>query len=201
MIAAVVLAAGAGSRFGATKQLEMVGGRALVRHSVDAARDSGIELVVVVVGHDADAVIAAAGDGVEIVRNERWADGQSSSLRAGLDALGDRAEAAVVLPADQPGIGAEHVRTLLEAAGARSEPIVRLRFADAPGPALLRRAIWDDVRALSGDIGARAVAERRPDVVFEATIASAAPIDVDTPEDLERVRRDDGPGREKPPSF
>ena len=201
MIAAVVRAAGAGSRFGAPKQLELVGGRALVRHAVDAARHAGIELVVVVVGHDADAVIAAAGDGVEIVRNDRWIDGQSTSLRAGLDALDDRVEAAVVLLADQPGVAAEHVGALLDAAGARPEPIVRLRFADGPGPALLRRAIWDDVRELSGDTGARAVAERRPDLVFEATIASAAPIDVDTPGDLDRVRGDGEPGREKPPSL
>jgi molybdenum cofactor cytidylyltransferase len=205
VIAAVVLAAGTGSRFGGTKQLATYGGRPLVRHAVDAARGAGIEEVVVVVGHDADSVAAAAGE-VRVVSNPRYAEGLSTSLAAGLCALGPEVDSAVVLLADQPGIDADLVRTLLVGAEHREEPIVRLRFADGPGPALLRRPVWDQLNALEGDVGARVLIDDRPDLVFEVPIGRPAPRDVDTPADLERTeavcaRTRSDAGNEKPPSF
>jgi molybdenum cofactor cytidylyltransferase len=206
VIAAVVLAAGSGSRFGGTKQLAVLDGTPLVRHAVDAAREAGIADIVLVVGHEADAVAHAAGPDVAVVRNPRHAEGQSRSLIVGIDALGEDVDAAIVLLADQPGITAEMVRALVDAASARPEPILRLRFLDSPGPALLGREVWDELRALEGDAGARALIERRPDAVFDVNIPTAAPADVDTPEDLERLERDRqrslaDPGNEKPPSF
>jgi CTP:molybdopterin cytidylyltransferase MocA/carbon monoxide dehydrogenase subunit G len=204
VVAAVVLAAGSASRFGGTKQLALLDGKPLVRHAVQAAREAGIADVVVVVGHDAEAVASAAGTDASIVANPRHAEGQSTSLVAGLDALGDDVDAAVILLADQPGITTEMIRDLVETASSRREPIVRLRFVDGPGPALLRRSVWDDVRTLEGDTGARELVERRPNLMFEAFVATAAPSDVDTPADLDRVRdgrRAGGPGDEKPPSF
>jgi molybdenum cofactor cytidylyltransferase len=203
VIAAIVLAAGTGSRFGGTKQLAIVEGRPLVRHAVDAARDAGVEEVVVVVGHDADEVGAVVGSSARVVRNARFPEGQATSLVAGLDALGDDADAAVVLLADQPGVTGEHLRALLDAAEHREEPIVRLRFADGPGPALLRRSVWKELRALEGDTGARALIDDRPDLVFDAVFEGSAPPDVDTPADLERLHGSEHPGagHEKPPSF
>jgi molybdenum cofactor cytidylyltransferase len=204
VIAAVVLAAGSGSRFGGTKQLALLDGKPLVRHAVEAAREAGIADVAVVVGYDAEAVATAAGPEASIVANPRHAEGQSTSLVAGLDALGDDVDAAVILLADQPGITAGMIRNLVETAASRREPIVRLRFVDGPGPALLGRSVWDDVRRLEGDTGARELVQRRPNLVFEAFVDIAAPRDVDTPADLDGVRderRADGPGYEKPPSF
>jgi CTP:molybdopterin cytidylyltransferase MocA len=203
VIAAIVLAAGTGSRFGGTKQIAMLGDKRLVRHALDAALDAGIRDVVVVVGHDADAVAKTVGNLARVVDNPRFGEGQATSLSAGLDALGDDVDAAVVLLADQPGITGAHVRALLEAARHRPEPIVRLRFVDLPGPALLRRSVWDDVRALEGDVGARELMERRPELVFDALVEESAPPDVDTPADLERVERSRPRkrGYEKPPSF
>lgn len=188
MIAAVVLAAGEGTRFGATKQLAVHRDRPLVQHAVDAARGAGIADVVVVVGHDRDRVTAVV-TGARIVVNERFAEGQSTSLSAGIDALGAEAEAAIVLLADQPGVTSEHVRTLIDASATRPQPILRLAFADGRGPSLLRREVWDDVRRLSGDTGARVISERRPDLVFEVVVEAPAPIDVDTPGDLRRLDR------------
>jgi CTP:molybdopterin cytidylyltransferase MocA len=203
VIAAVVLAAGTGSRFGGTKQLATVGGKPLVRHAVDTARQAGIDEVVVVVGHEAGMVREAVGTIARVVHNRRFSEGQATSLAAGLDALGEDVDAAVVLLADQPGVTGEHVEALVQAAAHRVEPIVRLRFEDGPGPALLRRSIWDEARALTGDAGARALIERRPDLVFEAVVEGAAPSDVDTAADLERLdgTGDAGTGYEKPPSF
>ena len=202
MIAAVVLAAGGGSRFGGTKQLAVVRGTPLVRRAVEAARGAGIERILVVVGNDADAVAVAAGPDAEIVRNDNWRKGQSSSLVAALDAAHDDVEGVVVLLADQPSIREEHVRALLDASAARPEPIVRLRFADAPGPALLRRDVWDELRRLRGDVGARALIERRPGLVFDVVISAPAPLDVDTRADLDRARADGfDAGCEEPPPF
>jgi CTP:molybdopterin cytidylyltransferase MocA/carbon monoxide dehydrogenase subunit G len=204
VIAAVVLAAGSGSRFGGTKQLALLDGKPLVRHAVEAAREAGIADVTVVVGYDDEAVASAAGPEASIVANPRHAEGQSTSLVAGLDALGDDVDAAVILLADQPGITPGMIRNLVETAASRGEPIVRLRFVDGPGPALLGRSVWDDVRRLEGDTGARELVQRRPNLVFEAFVDIAAPRDVDTPADLDGIRderRADGPGYEKPPSF
>jgi molybdenum cofactor cytidylyltransferase len=206
VIAAIVLAAGTGTRFGATKQTALFGGRPLVRYPVDAARDAGIGEVVVVVGHDA-AAVAAVVDDVTIVHNGRFEDGQASSLRAGLEAMGDEVDGVVVLMADQPGITPRHVRTLLGAAERQTEPIVRLRFIDGPGPALLRREIWRELESLEGDLGARVLIDRRPDLVFDAVVEQPSPPDIDTVADLERLESRQAAGAasdpeyEKPPSF
>jgi molybdenum cofactor cytidylyltransferase len=187
VIAAVVLAAGRATRFGSTKQLERHRGTPLVLHAVAAAREAGIDEVVVVVGHDAERVTAAVADQAPVVVNERYRQGISTSLVAGIDALGDDVEAAIVLLADQPAITAGHLRSLIAAMSSRPEPILRLVYADGRGPTLLRRGVWDQVRTLTGDAGARTLAEQRPDLVFEVTVAGAAPIDVDTREDLRRL--------------
>lgn len=189
-ISGIVLAAGAGRRFGGTKQLATIDGDPLVQRAIDALVGAGIEDLVLVVGHDAARVRAAvrlpaAG---RVVENHRFADGQATSLAVGLASLGTASEAAIVLLADQPGITADHVRALIDGwgsgAGAEPAPIVRLRFDDAPGPALLAREVWDEVARLEGDTGARAIAERTPERVGEVRVAGPAPRDVDTREDL-----------------
>ena len=189
MLSAVVLAAGAGTRFGGTKQLHPVGGKPLVQHAVDAAVGAGLDEVVVVVGHDAGRVRAALSlpPGARVVLNPRHAEGMATSLAAGLDACHPASRGAVVLLADQPGITAAHVRALVDAWRRSGAPIVRLRFRDGPGPALLARAAWDEARGLRGDTGARELMARRPDLVEEVPVDAALPPDVDTPADLERL--------------
>lgn len=188
MIAGIVLAGGASSRFGATKQLATLRGKTLVQHAVDALADAGIADIVVVLGHDADAVAAALElpAGARTVANPRWTEGQASSLAIGLGAAAD-SDAVVVLLADQPGITADHVRALVDAFRADPAPIVRLRFDDAPGPALLAADVYADAMALEGDIGARALIAGRPGAVREVHVPGTAPRDVDTVEDLGRA--------------
>ena len=104
MIAAIVLAAGASTRMGRQKlTLPMADGRALVRLAVEQVLAAGLDETVVVLGGDAEAVSAAlAGLPVRTVANPRYAEGQSTSLRAGLDALGPGTEAVVIALGDQP---------------------------------------------------------------------------------------------------
>ena len=194
MISAVVLAAGEGRRFGATKQIEPLRGKPLVQYAVDAAADAGIEDVVVVVGHDAERVRAVVElpPGARVVVNDRYAEGQSTSLAAGLGALGASSEAAVVLLADQPGIEARHVRSLIDAFDAAPDTeIMRVRFRKEPGPALLARSVWEEAATIKGDTGARALIEEDPDRVRWVTLDEDTPRDVDRPADLERERMTD----------
>jgi molybdenum cofactor cytidylyltransferase len=188
VISAVVLAAGSATRFGATKQLRMVRGKPLVQHAVDAAAPV-VHEVVIVLGHDAEAVeaVLAVPPNGHAVRNPRYADGQSTSLAAGLKACATASEAAVVLLADQPGVEERHVRSLVEAFRATGAPILRIGFRDGPGPALLARTVWAEAERLTGDVGARALFDAEPERVRLVPLDEDAPPDVDVPEDLDRA--------------
>ena len=190
MITGVVLAAGTSSRFGRTKQLELVGAKPLVQHAVDALAGAGLDEIILVLGHDAE----RAREVVRFPATARWvlnlaySSGMAGSLATGLRAADPGSEAAVVLLADQPGVTAQHVRSLVEAFAARHAPIVRLSFRSGPGPALLSREVWAEAEELEGDVGARILMERHPELVEDVIVGGDAPRDVDTPEDLERVR-------------
>jgi molybdenum cofactor cytidylyltransferase len=185
---AIVLAAGAGRRFGATKQLVELDGKPLVAHAVDVARRAGIADVLVVVGHDADDVRGAVGDRARVVDNPDHARGQSTSLVKGLEAAGRTdAEVAVILLADQPRVDPALVRaTAMLAAGGEA---VRARYLDGPGhPVALARAVWGRVsERVTGDAGARQMLDELS--VVELEVDGPAPVDVDDPGDLGRLGR------------
>lgn len=189
MISALVLAAGEGRRFGGTKQLERVRGRALAQHAIDAAAGAGVGEIVVVLGHDAERVRAALTlpPGARTVVNGRYREGQSSSLAEGLRALDPSSEAAVMLLADQPGIAERHVRALVEAFADGGAEILRMRFRDGPGPAIVARSVWPELERLEGDVGARALFAAHPERVRWLAFEEDAPVDVDEPGDLERA--------------
>jgi len=190
VITGIVLAAGTSSRFGQTKQVLELEGKALVQHAIDAAADAGLDEIIVVLGHDAERVGASLQllARARTVLNPRYEDGQSTSLAAGLHAADSASEAAVVLLADQPGIAAGHIRALVDAFEARRPRIVRLRFRDGPGPALLSREVWDEARAFTGDTGGREIIAAHREWVEEVAVDGDVPVDVDRPSDLDRLR-------------
>jgi molybdenum cofactor cytidylyltransferase len=182
---AVVLAAGRGSRFGATKQLAEVDGLPLVAHAVRAAHAAGVARVLLVVGHAAEAVVAGARGGGEVVEvaNPDHAAGQSTSLRAGLEAAeGEGAQVAVVLLADQPGVEPAVIRAVAAAVGGSVEA-ARARYEDGPGhPVALARSVWPRAAAVTGDRGARDLLADL--VLVEVEVPGSVPVDVDAPSDL-----------------
>ncbi len=188
MITGVVLAAGEGRRFGGTKQLAVFDGKPLAQHAIDALTGAGVDELLVITGHDAEAVEAALTlpDEGRFVRNPAFRDGQATSLGAAFHEVDDDSEASVVLMADQPGITAGAVRALIERFRATRKQIVRLRFADGPGPALLSREIYAEAGHLHGDVGARVLIASHPEWVEEVEIARPAPNDIDTRSDLDR---------------
>lgn len=186
---AVILAAGAATRFGATKALAELDGRPLLHHVLDAARTAGITRTVVVVGHDAEAVTAAVADldDVEVVDNPDHATGQASSVRAGLAAVQDDPDArvAVMLLADQPGISPASIRQVV-AALEDGPDAARAGYQDRPGhPVALHRRVWSRVVGeVTGDAGARDLLDDLH--VAHVLVAGMSPPDIDTPEDLDR---------------
>ena len=132
MIAGLVLAAGAGTRFGQVKQLAELDGRPLLEHSIRAMTAAPVDRVVVVLGAGADQVIAKVDPhGSEFRICDRWDEGQSASLACGLAAVAD-CEAAVITLGDQPRMSPEAIRRVI-AARAEGVDAVRATYAGEPG--------------------------------------------------------------------
>ena len=184
-LAVIVLAAGRSSRMGAqNKLLKEVDGTPLVVRAVDAALAAGVGPVTVVTGHEADGIEAALRErDVRFAHNPDYADGMSTSLRAGLDAID--AGAAMVLLADMPDVAADGIRCLAEAF--RREGGSRVVAACDPAterrgnPVVWPAALFDELRAIEGDRGARDVLRTRADEVVTVDMEGAG-LDLDTPE-------------------
>ncbi len=186
MISGIVLAAGIGSRFGGTKQLEILEGKPLAQHAIDTLAAAGLDEILVVTGHDAEAVEAALTLPRQgrFVRNPRFRDGQSGSLAAAFHDIAEDSEAAVVLMADQPGVTSQVITALVARFRATRKEIVRAAYRDGPGPALLSREIYAEAGHLHGDVGARILMASHPEWVEEVPIDAEVPSDIDTRDDL-----------------
>lgn len=191
MIAAIVLAAGTSSRMGRQKLLlPLREGRPLIRLSLERVLEAGLDDVVVVLGRDAEAVAAAlAGLAVRTVVNPRYAEGQSTSLRAGLDALRPGTEAVVITLGDQPLPDPGLIGRLVAAFREPRSAIVVPRYRDGRGnPVLFAASVFDELRGVTGDQGARAVIARDAARVAEVAVDAPMPPDVDTWADYEALR-------------
>ncbi|HEU5347755.1 MAG TPA: nucleotidyltransferase family protein [Ktedonobacterales bacterium] len=197
-IAAIVLAAGKSSRMGANKLLLPLAGYPLVWHVVQAACASSADLVLVVLGNEADAVAAALPAGrYRRVDNPRYAEGLSTSLHAGLDALPDNVDGALILLADMPLTSLATLETLLATAREAPERIVATNQAGRPAPPLYwPRALFDALHTIHGDEGGRSLLIRSPEAVRLIEMAQPEEtLDVDAPEDYQRIQRQtDGAG-------
>ncbi len=190
-IGIVVLAAGRSTRFAAgraSKLLALVGDTALVRLAVSAALDAQVGEVVVITGDRADDVARSlAGLPARIVREPRFADGMATSLGRGVLEL-RAADAIMITLGDVPGVLPEAYRRVAARWQATGAAIVVPRYADATAPSpptLFGSALFDELLALRGDVGARRVIARHPSVVVEEPMAWPAPRDVDTLDDLD----------------
>jgi molybdenum cofactor cytidylyltransferase len=192
VIAAIVLAAGASTRMRRQKLLLPMGdGRPLVRLAVEQVLAAGVDDAVVVLGREAEAVaLALAGLPVRTVVNPRFAEGQATSLRAGLDALRPGTEGAVIALGDQPLPDPTIIRRLVATFRASGRPVVVPVYRDGRGnPVLFAVALFDELRAVTGDRGGRGVIARDPTRVAEVPVDAPMPADIDTPEDYEAARR------------
>jgi molybdenum cofactor cytidylyltransferase len=191
-IAAVVLAAGRASRMGTNKLVAELDGEPIVRRTVRAALGSRARPVIVVTGHEADAVTRAlAGLEVRLVHNPDFADGMSTSLRVGVAAAGT-VDGALICLGDMPRLRPAHLDAVIDAfrAGDPAEIVVPTFDRKRGNPVLWPRCYFAEIAALSGDVGARALIDRHADHVRLVAIEdSAILVDVDTPAALAELRR------------
>lgn len=203
-VAAVLLAAGASTRFGHPKQLLSWHGRPLITRALDTAWIAGLDPRIVVLGADADRIRPALADRDAIVmHNYRWSDGMSTSIALGLAALPSSTEAAIFLPIDQPLIDADLIRALVEAWARNAGAIIVPRSTNGRrgSPVLFDRMYFEALSRLSGDIGGRALFDRNADAIAYVTLPDPVVLtDVDTPEAFETLQMH-GEARNQSPDF
>jgi molybdenum cofactor cytidylyltransferase len=190
-VGAVVLAAGESRRMGEPKQLLPVGGQPMVRQVTEAVCAVGVAQVVVVIGAHAEAVgQAVAGLPVEMVLNDRWPEGMTASLHAGLRALRPEIRAALVVLADQPGLTAELIQALADCYRATGAPVVAPFSEGERGrPVLFDRALFPELLAAMDDKGRREIIARYWDRMARVEVEDPAILrDVDTRQDYEEIR-------------
>lgn len=191
MIAAVVLAAGGASRFGSAKQLAELDGVPLLEHAIRAVQAvPAIERIVVVLGARAQEIQAGVDFGsAEVAVCAAWDTGQAASLRCGIAAIRDSADAVVLTLGDMPKITSQVIARFADLAREYG-PHTRARgmFDGAPGhPVALGSAYFDDIASLQGDVGARDVLKRIGAFGIECGHLCSG-IDIDTPQALEDLR-------------
>lgn len=192
-VAAVVLAAGCSTRMGGpNKLLETLGGVPLVRQAVMAAIASRAAPVIVVAGHQRDRVAAALVDlPVTLVDNPAYAEGLSTSVKAGIAAVPAAADGAVILLGDMPQVDAALIDQLIAAFDCSSSDLIVVPACGGRrgNPVLWPRRFFAELQQLQGDAGARHLVDRHASNVTKIPVGNdAAFFDIDTPEALDAVR-------------
>ena len=190
-IAALVLAAGRSSRMRRNKLLLPVDGTPMVARTVDALHASAATDIVVVTGHQADAVRQVLADrAVAFVHNPDYAGGLSTSLKAGLAALPEDADGVLVCLGDMPLVGPAHLDKLIAAFNPVEGRLICVPTHDGKrgNPVLWARRFFAEMAGLSGDVGARGLLERHADAICEVAMSDAGVLlDVDTPAALDAL--------------
>jgi molybdenum cofactor cytidylyltransferase len=193
-IAAIVLAAGQSRRMGQNKLLIELDGKSLVEHAVDAALAARAAPVIVVLGHQAAELRARlAGRDLVLVDNPHYAEGLSTSVKRGIEALPPQADGAVICLADMPGIDAKLIGRLIAAFSPVEgrEIILPMRQGQGGNPVLWGRRFFGDLMGLSGDAGARQMIGAYPEYLTEIEAEDdGVLIDLDTPAALAAWREE-----------
>ena len=187
-VGAVILAAGGSTRFGQPKQLLAFNGESLVLRAVRAASEAACAAIVVVVGDEGERIgIELRTTAARIVHNGGWRRGPGTSIRRGLEHL-LHMDAVVLMACDQPLVNASVIRALIAAREQTRRPIAACRYAKTLGvPALFDGSCFSELMKLPDDSGAKALIAADPGRVAEVEFEGGS-IDLDTPEDFERLQ-------------
>ncbi len=193
----MILAAGRSTRMGAVnKLLAEVDGVPMVRRVAETVGSAALDPIIVVLGHEADAVRAALdGMSVRFVENPDYADGMGTSVARGIEAIPDPVEGAMVVLGDMPWIDARHLDALVDAFAPEDgrgicAPVVDRKRGN---PVLWAARYFPQLRALDGDVGARRLLAEHEDDLCEVAVEGGGVLrDVDTPEALDQVQAKEG---------
>ena len=190
-IADIVLAAGRSSRMGPhNKLLESIDGKTIIAHVAEAAIASGADPVIVVTGFEAVRIEEALRDvKVTFANNARFAEGMSSSIKTGLEALKANCDGALIVLGDMPEVERRDIEALIAAFAGRNAICVPIRDGRQGNPVLWGASYFREMMDLTGDVGAKSLIARHAKHVIEVPLASNGIFaDVDTPADLARLR-------------
>jgi molybdenum cofactor cytidylyltransferase len=189
MVTGLVLAAGASRRLGQPKQLLPYGSATLLDHVLDTARACEFDQLLCVIGGGADAVRTTVNfEGIEVVENQEFGEGCSSSIAAALGAVDPRSDVLVLMLGDQPGVTAESVGGLV--AGRGDAPIAACGYSDGRGhPLAFSRRLFGELAALHGDKAVWKLLDLHEDEVVEVQVDGSIPPDVDTWDDYAQIAR------------
>jgi molybdenum cofactor cytidylyltransferase len=193
-VAAIILAAGRSTRMGGpNKLLAELGAKKLVRIATEQALASKASDIVVVTGHQAELVEKALeGLKVRFVRNPDFAGGLASSVKAGIAAVPEHADGAVICLGDMPLIDADLIDRLIDTFAPDRGNLIVVPAADGRrgNPVLWSRRFFNELMTLDGDIGARHLIAKHAEAVAEVPVdGQSAFLDIDTPQALEAARR------------
>jgi molybdenum cofactor cytidylyltransferase len=186
-VSGLVLAAGGSARLGRPKQLLPYRGATLLDAVLDTARACGFDQLLVTLGGAADEVREAVDlGGAEVVVNDAYGSGCSSSIAAAVGSLHPRSDVLVLLLGDQPGVSPAVVRALLDGRGAA--PLAVCRYDDGRGhPFAFARTTFGELATLHGDKAVWKLLEQRAASVAEVRVPGPIPLDVDTWDDYKAV--------------
>jgi molybdenum cofactor cytidylyltransferase len=189
MISAIVLAAGQAKRFGRCKQVQRLGDKTILDHVLDNVRASRIENIVVVLGAHADEIREKVRIVERIVTNDDFASGMSSSIQAGLRALPQDVEAALIVLGDQPFVTPHTIDLLIEEYR-RSRPgvVIPTYHGFRGNPVLVDRSLFAEMLGIRGDIGCRAIFGEHPQSMVKVPVDDRGVLaDIDTKEDFDTL--------------
>ena len=191
-IAAIVLAAGRSSRMAPrNKLLQSIGGEPIIRRVAAIALASGARPVLVVIGHEAAAIAAAlTGLDVTTIANPAYADGLSTSLRAGLRALPAGLDGALICLGDMPEVESPVLRAVMAAFTGGNAICVPVHDGRRGNPVLWGSSYFAEMMEMTGDVGAKSLMARHKERVIDVAVATDAIFqDIDAPADLARIKQ------------
>jgi molybdenum cofactor cytidylyltransferase len=193
--AGIILAAGMSTRFGKMKQLLELGDSTILSMVIDTALKSDLERVVLVLGHKADAVRASLGDRLfnsrlVILKNQRYEEGMSTSLKCGLMDTREEFPSIMVLMGDQPLLSHEIINLMLRSFRSSDKDICVPVFKGKRGlPVCFTGRFYDDILGITGDMGAREIIGKNPDEVLTVEVEdSKVFMDIDNEKDFEGLK-------------
>ena len=179
-IEVLILAAGAASRYGSAKQLINHHGKSLLQHCIDKANEVCPGRVSVVLGANRELIEPLISE-AKVIRNNHWQQGLGASIAIGVENIDPQSDGLLILLADQIALTIDDLNLLLDAFDGSNT--VSSYYAGRRGvPAIFPRSLYAELRALSGDSGAKAVLQRSGIDLVEIDLPLAA-MDIDTPED------------------